>query len=127
MVITVRLVHVGHRGSNIIPDDATFGVTMRSFSREARAQMLDNVVEVLRGIASAYGVTVDIEYREQYPPTINHDAEVDFLESTVREIHGEHRWARMPNPVAGAEDFSRVLEQIPARTRSWARPPRRTR
>jgi hippurate hydrolase len=92
---------------------ASFGVTMRSFSREARGQMLDNVVEVLRGIASAYGVTVDIEYREQYPPTINHDAEVDFLESTVREIHGEHRWARMPNPVAGAEDFSRVLEQVP--------------
>jgi hippurate hydrolase len=111
VVITVGSFHAG-TASNIIPDDAVFGVTMRSFSRAARAQMLDNVVELLRGIASAYGVKVDIEYREQYPPTVNHDAEVDFLEATVREVHGEERFARMPNPVAGAEDFSRVLENV---------------
>jgi amidohydrolase len=111
VVITVGSFHAG-TASNIIPDDATFGVTMRSFSREARDKMLDVVVELLRGLASAYGCAVDIEYREQYPPTINHAAEVDFLEETVREIHGEDRFARMPNPVAGAEDFSRVLEEV---------------
>ena len=112
VVITVGSFHAG-TASNIIPDDATFGVTMRSFSREARAKMLDVVVDLLKGLASAYGCTVDIDYREQYPPTINNAAEVDFLEETVREIHGEDRFARMPNPIAGAEDFSRVLENVP--------------
>jgi len=70
-------------------------------------------VELLKGLASAYGCAVDIDFREQYPPTINHAAEVDFVEATVREIHGEERFARMPNPIAGAEDFSRVLENVP--------------
>jgi hippurate hydrolase len=74
--------------------------------------MLDTVVELLNGLAKAYGCTVDIEYREQYPPTVNNALEVDFLEQTVAELYGEQRFARMPNPVAGAEDFSRVLEQV---------------
>jgi hippurate hydrolase len=112
VVITVGSFHAG-TASNIIPDDAVFGVTMRSFSRETRAKMLDVVAELLKGLANAYGCGVDIEYREQYPPTINNAAEVDFLEETVREIHGEDRFARMPNPIAGAEDFSRVLENVP--------------
>jgi amidohydrolase len=112
VVITVGQFHAG-TASNIIPDDASFGVTMRSFSREARDKMLDVVAELLKGLASAYGCKVDIEYGEQYPPTINHAPEVDFLEHTVGELYGEQRFMRMPNPVAGAEDFSKVLEQVP--------------
>ena len=112
VVITVGAFHAG-TASNIIPDDATFHVTMRSFSRESRARLLDTVVDLLNGLASAYGLTVDITYKEQYPPTVNHAPEVDFLEEVVREVHGEERFSRIPNPNPGAEDFSRVLEEVP--------------
>jgi len=112
VVITVGSFHAG-TASNIIPDDATFQVTMRSFSRESRARMLDVVVDLLNGLAAAYGCGVDITYKEQYPPTVNHAAEVDFLEEVAREVHGEERFERLPNPVPGAEDFSRVLEEVP--------------
>jgi len=112
VVITVGAFHAG-TASNIIPDDAAFHVTMRSFSRESRAKLLDAVVDLLNGLASAYGTSVDITYKEQYPPTVNHAADVDFLEEVVREIHGEERFSRIPNPNPGAEDFSRVLEEVP--------------
>ncbi|MBW8804795.1 MAG: amidohydrolase [Catenulisporales bacterium] len=112
VVITVGAFHAG-TASNIIPDDATFHVTMRSFSRESRAKMLDAVVDLLNGLAAAHGCAVDILYKEQYPPTVNHAPEVDFLEEVTREVYGEERFERLPNPVPGAEDFSRVLEQVP--------------
>jgi amidohydrolase len=112
VVITVGAFHAG-TASNIIPDDAAFHVTMRSFSRESRAKLLDAVADLLNGLASAYGMTVDITYKEQYPPTVNHAPEVDFLEEVVREVHGEERFSRIPNPNPGAEDFSRVLEEVP--------------
>jgi hippurate hydrolase len=112
VVITVGAFHAG-TASNIIPDDATFHVTMRSFSRESRSKMLDVVVELLNGLAAAYGCTVDITYKEQYPPTVNHASEVDFLEEVAKELYGEERFERLPNPVPGAEDFSRVLEEVP--------------
>jgi hippurate hydrolase len=112
VVITVGAFHAG-TASNIIPDDAAFHVTMRSFSRESRTKLLDAVESLLNGLASAYGMTVDITYKEQYPPTVNHAPEVDFLEEVVREVHGEERFSRIPNPNPGAEDFSRVLEEVP--------------
>jgi hippurate hydrolase len=112
VVITVGAFHAG-TASNIIPDDATFHVTMRSFSRESRARLLDVVVDLLNGLAAAYGCAVDITYKEQYPPTVNHAPEVDFLEEVTREVHGEDRFSRIANPNPGAEDFSRVLEEVP--------------
>ena len=56
VVITVGAFHAG-TASNIIPDDAAFHVTMRSFSRESRAKLLDAVVDLLNGLAAAYGMT----------------------------------------------------------------------
>jgi amidohydrolase len=112
VVITVGEFHAG-TAANIIPDDATFHVTMRSFSREARARLLEVVPELFNGLAAAYGCGVDITYKEQYPPTVNHAPEVDFLEEVAREVYGEERFDRIPNPVPGAEDFSRVLEEVP--------------
>jgi metal-dependent amidase/aminoacylase/carboxypeptidase family protein len=70
------------------------------------------VPELFDGLAAAYGCTVEITYKEQYPPTVNHAPEVDFLEQVAREVYGEERFYRLPNPNPGAEDFSRVLEEV---------------
>ena len=112
VVITVGAFHAG-TASNIIPDDATFHVTMRSFSRDSRAKLLIVVAELLNGLAAAHGCGVDITYKEQYPPTVNHAPEVDFVEEVAREVYGEERFERLPNPIPGAEDFSHVLEAVP--------------
>ncbi|MBS2536719.1 amidohydrolase [Catenulispora sp. NF23] len=112
VVITVGAFHAG-TASNIIPDDAAFHLTMRSFSHASRARLLETVPDLLNGMAAAYGCGVDITYKEQYPPTVNHDAEVDFLQEVTSEILGEERFLRLADPNPGAEDFSRVLEEVP--------------
>ncbi len=112
VVLTVGTFHAGTQ-QNVIPDTAVFEATVRSFSDAAQARVKDGTVEVCRGIAAAYGVGVDADFAEVYPVTVNDHAEADFAAHAVREVLGEERFAPMTQPLAGAEDFSRVLAEVP--------------
>ncbi|KIZ18434.1 M20 metallopeptidase family protein [Streptomyces natalensis] len=112
VVLTVGTFHAGTK-SNVIPDTAVFEATVRSFSHAAQARVKDGTVEVCRGIAAAYGVGVDAEFTALYPVTVNDDGEAAFVGDAVREAMGEERFAPLPQPLAGAEDFSRVLAEVP--------------
>lgn len=50
---------------------------------------------------------------EGYPPTINNEHHANFVAETVSEVFGADKYLPMPFPIAGAEDFSRVLAQVP--------------
>ncbi|MFE1771239.1 M20 family metallopeptidase [Streptomyces sp. NPDC059008] len=112
VVLTVGTFHAGTQ-QNVIPETAVFEATVRSFSDAAQARVKDGTVEVCRGIAAAYGVGVDADFAEVYPVTVNDHAEADFAAGAVREVLGEERFAPMTQPLAGAEDFSRVLAEVP--------------
>jgi amidohydrolase len=112
VVVTTGSFHAG-TADNIIPDDARFECTIRSFSAAAHGRVRDRAVEVVRGVAAAHGLEVDAEYVDNYPVTVNDAAEVDFTAGVIREVLGEERYQPMPQPIAGAEDFSFVLNEIP--------------
>jgi hippurate hydrolase len=112
VVITVGVLQSGTK-RNIIPDDALFEATVRSFSPEARAKVRTTAVRVCQGIAAAHGLDVDIRFEDEYPVTVNDDAEHEFLADTVRDLYGEDRYEVMADPVTGSEDFSRVLQRVP--------------
>ncbi|MEZ0091622.1 M20 family metallopeptidase [Streptacidiphilus sp. EB129] len=113
VVVTVGTFHAG-TANNIIPDDAFFEATVRSFSPEARERVREETVRVVRGIAAAHGLDVDVAYNDMYPVTVNNSAEAEFVAGTVRELLGDERFVTMPQPLAGAEDFSYVAERIPS-------------
>jgi hippurate hydrolase len=112
VVVTVGQFHSG-TADNIIPADAMFEATVRSFSPEAREKISDGLSQVVRGIASAHGLQVDINYEWGYPVTVNDGDEAEFAAQTVRELFGEDRFEWLVNPNAGAEDFSYVLQEVP--------------
>jgi amidohydrolase len=112
VVITVGSLHAGTT-DNVIPDDARFSATVRSFSAAARALARDATLRLIREIAGAHGLTADAEFIDGYPVTVNDAAELAFAEQTVGESFGAERFVRAPNPDTGAEDFSYVLEEIP--------------
>jgi len=112
VVITIGAFHAGTQ-HNVIPDTAYFEATVRSFSHDAHARIVTESEQVCRGIAAAHGLEVDAECGELYPVTINTAAEVAAVESMIAEVHGEGRFLELPNPVAGSEDFSRVLDKVP--------------
>jgi hippurate hydrolase len=112
IVITVGTFHAGTR-HNIIPDNARFEATVRTFSEEALAQVEKESVKLAEDIATAHGLTADARFVREYPATVNDADEAAFIKATVRDLYGEDRYTEMPNPVMGSEDFSRVLEAVP--------------
>ncbi|WP_405497282.1 M20 family metallopeptidase [Nocardia sp. NBC_00511] len=112
VVITVGKLHAGTQ-DNIIPEQAYFEATVRSYSPESHTRVRDGFLRTVRGVAAAHGLTVEIDYAELYPVTVNDDRETEFAADTVAEICGPRRWAWQDRPGSGSEDFSRVIAEIP--------------
>ncbi|MFD9946663.1 M20 family metallopeptidase [Nonomuraea sp. NPDC059023] len=112
VVITVGSFHAG-TVDNVIPDDAHFQATIRTFSKENRALVKRRVIEVVEGIAAANGMAVEAGFGMGYPVTVNNASEAEFAGQTVEELFGPGRFFVSPQPVMGSEDFSYVLEQVP--------------
>jgi amidohydrolase len=112
VVITVGQFHAGTK-ANIIPDTAEFQATIRTFSAENRARIQVEAVRLCKSIAEGYGLKAEVQVVEQYPVTVNNDAHAQFVGKVAIELFGKDGYMDMPHPIAGAEDYSRVLEQIP--------------
>jgi amidohydrolase len=111
-VVTVGYFHAGTR-RNIIPDEAEFDATVRTFSDEARARMAEEAVRLCEHVAAGYGMSVDAEYTAEYPVTVNDATHAAFAAGVSREVFGDDGYEPMVSPLTGAEDFSRVLAQVP--------------
>lgn len=112
VVVTVGLLQAGTK-ANVIPDTATFQATVRTFSNAARDTMMVEAPRLLKGIAAAHGLEVDVQYVDQYPITVNDVGETDFVTQTATDLFGGERHVAMESPIAGSEDFSRVLAEVP--------------
>jgi amidohydrolase len=112
VVITVGSLHAGTT-DNVIPDSAHFLATVRSFSEASRERMREVALRLVHDIASAHGLTASAEFTKSYPVTVNNEAEEQFAAQVVTDVLGEGRYVSLRNPMAGAEDFSYVLEQVP--------------
>jgi amidohydrolase len=112
VVVTVGSFHAG-AVDNVIPDDAEFAATVRSFSPQARAAVREAAPRVAREIAAAHGLTARADFQDGYPVTVNDAGESEFAAQTVAAVLGADRYLTAPNPLTGAEDFSYVLNEVP--------------
>ena len=112
VVLTVGTFHAGTT-DNVIPDDAKFIATVRTFSPGARELIRETAVLLVRQVAAAHGLGADVEFVDGYPVTVNDPAEFAFVGQTTAELFGEQRFLTGPYPLTGSEDFSYVLQQIP--------------
>lgn len=112
VVLTVGKIAGGTK-ENIIPDDAFFDATVRTFSEKARNGVAEASVRLVEGIAAAHGLTVEAEYQLGYPVTVNDATEFEFARDTIVDVFGPERFRLRPNPRVGAEDMSYVLNEVP--------------
>ena len=111
-LITVGRVEAG-QARNVIPDTAHFEATMRSFSPAARDRLWELVPRVLDGVAASHGVAVEHSMTRLYPVTSNHAGPTRLVEQAVTDLFGTERLVRPENPMSAAEDFSKVLLEVP--------------
>ena len=112
VVLTVGKFAAGTK-ENIIPDEATFEATIRSFSPQNRVLMKKAVLHLMEGLASAHGLRAEIEWSPGYPPTVNDLGEYALARETLVDLFGAERYHEEQFADAGTEDFSYVLERVP--------------
>ena len=111
-VISVTQIHTG-TASNIIPDMAMINGTVRTFDVETRDTIMRRMGEIVQGQAASYGVEAELDYEEGYPATVNSEAQTAFAAGVARGLVGEGKVDDDFAKVAGAEDFSYMLEERP--------------
>ena len=115
VVINVGWIRAGDdHTTNVIPETASFGATIRTFSPGNLAKVQEHAAELLEGIANACGVEVSHEIGT-YPTEVvmNDVAATERVRRVVKETYGEDRWMEWPHPIAGAEDFGSIVREIP--------------
>lgn len=105
-VVTVGRVAIGER-RNIIAEKAVLEGTFRAFSQDVFQKIKSCMLQYAKGVETSYGIQVDVEIREMYPPVLN-DAELvaSFKaanEGLVDDIE----------PQMIAEDFSYYQQVVP--------------
>ena len=122
VVLTVGVLRAGTR-RNVIPDEAHLEATVRSFSVATRDRAAEVFPRVVRGVAAAHGLEVDVAYTPEYPVTVNDADETTFAGDVIEELFDEQRHLRWTRPLSASEDFSFVLEQVPGTFVGLAAPP----
>jgi amidohydrolase len=112
VVVTVGAIRAGTKAT-IIPDEAVFSATIRSFSDGARRDTLDSCVRICQSVAAAHDLTAEVSVSPGYPATVNDPTEFEFAVETITELFGHDRFERWDDPIFGSEDFSRVLQAVP--------------
>ncbi|MBL8378732.1 MAG: amidohydrolase [Burkholderiales bacterium] len=99
----------GSDAPNVIPDLASVGGTIRTFSVAATDAIEAALRRAAEGIAAAHGCTAEVFFRRASPPLTNHAAEADFAAGVMREIVGDAMVDADFPAVMGAEDFAHML------------------
>jgi hippurate hydrolase len=108
-VLTVGTIHGGTK-NNIIPDDVTMGLSLRSYSMSQRDQIIADIRRTAKGLAVAYGIPDDrmptVSLVESTPVTNNDPALAERVRASAVKALGS---ARVLNgkSVMGSEDVGR--------------------
>ena len=103
-VVTVGQIHSGSK-NNIIPDEATLGLSIRSTTETVRASVLQAVRRVIAAEAAASGADREPQViaRESFPVLVNDPTATERTIGVFQSQFGEGK-VLDPGPVTGSED-----------------------
>ena len=113
-VVTVGSFRAGAK-HNIIPDEATLLLTVRSYSDETRAKLIEGIKRIARGEAIASGMPEDkmpvVTVQDEYTPsTYNPPEFAEQMAGVLRAHFPPGRVVKAPAAMGG-EDFGRFYRE----------------
>ena len=113
-VISLCAMQAGNPGAmSVIPAHARLVGTVRTFRPKTQDMIEQRLNELVTSIATAFGAHAQLTYERVYPPTINHEADADFVANVAESLIGRENVLRNLEPSMGAEDFSFMLNAKP--------------
>lgn len=97
---------------NIIPNEALLSGTVRSFTKEVRALIEQEIRRVARGVAEAAGARADVNWASGYPAVFNDPSLTETANTVISKRFSPSGRMEIPCITPG-EDFSYFEEDCP--------------
>jgi hippurate hydrolase len=110
-IVTVGTIQ-GGKAMNVIADEATIGLSVRSFDAEVRELLRRRITDLAQTQAASYGATAEVDYGWGHPVLVNSEAETAFAREVAVELVGPENVGDI-ELVTGSEDFAYMLERVP--------------
>lgn len=111
-IVTVGSIH-GGKAMNVIPNEVTLGLSVRSFDADVRTLLQKRITELAKSQAASYGATAEIDYGLGHPVLVNAERETALAREVAEELVGADNVVGHTEQVTGSEDFAYMLEQRP--------------
>jgi amidohydrolase len=112
VVVSVGSFHGGTR-HNILPSQVVLEGTVRTLRPATRDLIEAALKRRVRHLAASLGARVRIEYRRGYPALVNPPEPTQTIARALTVELGREHVVAIGEPVMGAEDFARYLENVP--------------
>ena len=109
-VVSIGKINGGHN-FNIIADEVSLSGTARAYSEENRNLIKTRMEEIIKGVEKTYNANITFDYKNGYPPTINHVGPTQKVLKAAEKVVGDK--AGMPYLSMGGEDFAYYLKEKP--------------
>ena len=109
-VISIGKINGGHN-FNIIADEVSLSGTARAYTEENRSLIKTRMKEIIQGVEKTYNAQITFDYKDGYPPTINHTEPTKKVLKAAKQVVGTK--AGMPYLSMGGEDFAYYLQKKP--------------
>ncbi|HOW47179.1 MAG TPA: M20 aminoacylase family protein [Rubrivivax sp.] len=110
-VISVTMIHAGE-ATNVVPESCEIQGTVRTFTTEVLDLVERRMKQIAESTCAAFEVGCEFEFKRNYPPTVNHEAETEFARALLGEVVGPENVLDF-EPTMGSEDFSYFLQAKP--------------
>jgi amidohydrolase len=98
---------------NVIPQTASIGGTVRTFTRDAMTLVEDSMKRIAKGVAEAFGATATVDFRFLFAPLVNSAEETALYADVAADLVGNENVDRNRDLIMASEDFSFMLEARP--------------
>ncbi len=114
VIVNIGWVKAGDTATtNVIPDSASFGATVRVFSEESASKLKKYTAELAESMAKAFGLSATVEFTRATKVLVNDSVAIQSVEKVTSKLFGSGRYVNLPTPIAGGEDFASIVHEIP--------------
>lgn len=112
LVISIGTMNGGQR-FNIIANHVEMEGTIRTYSRELRKTLEQELNKIICGTAQALGCEAELDYGYYLDPVINEHEDINrIVRDAAVKLYGEESLTSM-DKLTGSEDFAMLMEKVP--------------